>query len=117
MGDYSFTACINDQLDTLPDDLDRLLTLQRICQIIDHAIHANYKIFKTNYMAHDMLFDNHDFMEHYTEQEAREFKDYLNGQLDKITDIPVNDSDRNYMFKYMLQMYSNPLTNQIEALR
>lgn len=114
---YSFTPCINDQLDTLPDDLDRLLTLQRICQIIDHAIHANYKIFKTNYMAHDMLFDNHDFMEHYTEQEAREFKDYLNGQLDKITDIPVNDSDRNYMFKYMLQMYSNPLTNQIEALR
>ena len=63
-----------------------------------------------------MLFDNKDFAEHYTTEEANIFNDYLNSQLDKITDIPVNASDRNYMFKYMLQMYSNPLTNQIEAI-
>ena len=89
--------------------------VQRICNIIDHAIHANYKIFKTNYIAHDLLFDNKDFAEHYTAQDEKEFRDYLNGQLDRIDDIPVNASDRNYMLKYMLQMYSNPLTNQIEA--
>ena len=41
---------------------------------------------------------------------------YIQIQLDKITDITVSDSDRNYMFKYMLQMYSNPLTNQVEAI-
>ncbi len=113
---YSFAPCINDKLDKIPADLDRLLTVQRICGIIDHTIHANYKIFKTNYMAHDMLFDNKEFADHYTTEEASIFNDYLNSQLDKITDIPVNDSDRNYMFKYMLQMYSNPLTNQIEAI-
>ena len=113
---YSFAPCINDKLDRIPADLDRLLTVQRICNIIDHEIHANYKIFKTNYMAHDMLFENTDFAEYYTTEEAKIFNDYLNGQLDKITDIPVSDSDRNYMFKYMLQMYSNPLTNHIEAV-
>lgn len=113
---YSFAPCINEKLDRIPADLDRLLTVQRICSIIDHTIHANYKIFKTNYIAHDMLLDNHDFAEHYTTEEANIFNDYLNSQLDKINDIPVNDSDRNYMFKYMLQMYSNPLTNQIEAI-
>ncbi len=113
---YSFAPCINEKLDRIPADLDRLLTVQRICSIIDHTIHANYKIFKTNYIAHDMLLDNHDFAEHYTTEEAKAFNDYLNAQLDKINDIPVNDSDRNYMFKYMLQMYSNPLTNQIEAI-
>lgn len=113
---YSFAPCINDKLDRIPADLDRLLTVQRICSIIDHEIHANYKIFKTNYMAHDMLFENNDFAEHYTAEEAKIFNDYLNGQLDKITDIQVSDSDRNYMFKYMLQMYSNPLTNHIEAV-
>ena len=112
---YAFTPCINERLDKIPADLDRLLMVQRICNIIDHAIHANYKIFKTNYIAHDLLFDNKDFAEHYTAQDEKEFRDYLNGQLDRIDDIPVNASDRNYMLKYMLQMYSNPLTNQIEA--
>lgn len=112
---YAFTPCINERLDKIPADLDRLLMVQRICSIIDHAIHANYKIFKTNYIAHDLLFDNKDFAEHYTAQDEKEFRDYLNGQLDRINDIPVNASDRNYMLKYMLQMYSNPLTNQLEA--
>ena len=113
---YSFTPSINDALDQIPADLDRLLTVQRICSIIDNAIHSHYKIFKTNYMAHDLLFDNTDFAEHYSNEDLKIFRDYLMGQLDKIDDIPVNDSDRNYMFKYMLQMYSNPLTNQLEAL-
>lgn len=114
---YSFTPCINEELEKMPADLDKLLMLQRICHIIDHAIHANYKIFKTNYIARDLLFDNNEFAEHYTAQERAEFIDYLNGQLDRIDDIPFNDNDRNYMFNYMLQMYSNPLTNQIEALQ
>ena len=112
---YAFTPCINERLDKIPADLDRLLLVQRICGIIDHAIHANYKIFRTNYIAHDLLFDNKDFAEHYTAEDEKEFRDYLNGQLDRIDDIPVNASDRNYMLKYMLQMYSNPLTNQLEA--
>ena len=112
---YAFTPCINERLEKIPADLDRLLMVQRICNIIDHAIHANYKIFKTNYIAHDLLFDNKDFAEHYTSQDEKEFRDYLNGQLDRINDIPINASDRNYMLKYMLQMYSNPLTNQLEA--
>ena len=113
---FSFAPCINDQLERIPADLDRILMVQRICAIIDHAIHSNYKIFKTNYMAHDMLMDNKDFAEYYTAEDAKAFNDYLMAQLDKITDIPVSDGDRNYMFRYMLLMYSNPLTNQIAAL-
>lgn len=113
---YAFTPCINEDLAAIPADLDRLLTVQRICAVIDHAIHANYKIYKTNYMAHDLLFDNKEFGDRYSAEELKEFTDYLMGQIDKIT-IPFNDSDRNYMFKYMLQMYSNPLTNYLEATR
>lgn len=113
---YGFAPCINERLDRIPADLDRLLMVQRICNIIDHEIHANYKIFKTNYIAHDLLFDNKDFGEHYTAEDEKAFRDYLNAQLDRIDDIPVNASDRNYMLKYMLQMYSNPLTNHLEAV-
>ncbi len=113
---YAFTPCINEELDNIPSDLDRLLTVERICNIIDHQIHANYRIYKTNYIAHDMLLDDNEFADQYNDAEKKAFVDYLMGQIDKI-EIPFNDSDRNYMFKYMLQMYSNPLTNYLEATR
>lgn len=114
---YAVTPCINDELDLIPADLDKLLAVRRVCAIIDHAIHTHYKIFKTNYMAHDMLFDEHEFASEYTPEELEAFKQYLNGQVDKVTDIPINEQDRSYMLNRMLQMYSNPLTNQLEALK
>lgn len=114
---YAVTSCINDELDLIPADLDKLLAVRRVCAIIDHAIHTHYKIFKTNYMAHDMLFDEHEFSSEYTPEELEAFKQYLNGQVDKVTDIPINEQDRSYMLNRMLQMYSNPLTNQLEALK
>ena len=113
---YSFVPCINDKLDTIPADLDKLLMIRRVCAIIDHEIHSNYKIFKTNYIAHDILFDNQDFADKYTPEECEAFKQYLNGQIEKVQ-VPYNELDRNFMYKCMLEMYSNPLTNQLEALK
>ena len=113
---YSISPCINDELDKIPADLDKMLTVTRICHIIDHAIHENYKIFKTNYIAHDILFDNKEFADKYTPEEKEAFTKYLTDQINK-TDIKLSEFDRYYMFNKMLQMYSNPLTNQLEALR
>ena len=113
---YSFTPCINDELDKIPADLDKMLTVTRICHIIDHAIHENYKIFKTNYIAHDILFDNKEFADKYTPEEKEAFTKYLTDQINK-TDIKLSEFDRFYMYTKMLQMYSNPLTNQLEALK
>ena len=113
---YSFSPSINDQLDLIPEDLDKMLTIHRICAIIDHAIHVNYKIFKTNYIAHDILFDNKDFADHYTPDEKEEFTKYLSDQIDKAK-LKLSEFDRFYMYTKMLQMYSNPLTNQLEALK
>lgn len=113
---YAFSPCINDELDKIPADLDKLLTVRVVCQVIDRTIHTHYKIFKTNYMAHDMLFDNQDFADRYSPKEKTAFADYLNSQIDK-SGLQLNELDRNYMFKKMLEMYSNPLTNQLEALK
>ena len=66
-------------------------------------------------MAHDMLFGNDEFAEHYTAEDKTAFTEYLNSQIAK-TDIKLSEMDRSYMFKTMLEMYSNPLTNQLEAL-
>ena len=113
---YSFVPCINEKLNNIPADLDKLLMIRRVCAIIDHEIHSNYKIFKTNYIAHDILFDNKDFSDKYTPEECEAFKAYLDGQIAKVK-VPYNELDRNFMYKCMLEMYSNPLTNQLEALK
>ena len=112
---YSFVPCINEKLNNIPADLDKLLMIRRVCAIIDHEIHSNYKIFKTNYIAHDILFDNKDFADKYAPEECEAFKAYLDGQIAKVK-VPYNELDRNFMYKCMLEMYSNPLTNQLEAL-
>lgn len=114
---YAFTPCINDELDKIPQDLDRMLTISRICNIIDHAIHEHYMIFKTNYIAHDILFDNKEFADKYTEEEKDAFTKYLGDQIDKITDVKLTDFDRYFLYSKMLQMYSNPLTNHLEAMK
>ena len=108
--------CINEKLNNIPADLDKLLMIRRVCAIIDHEIHSNYKIFKTNYIAHDILFDNKDFADKYAPEECEAFKAYLDGQIAKVK-VPYNELDRNFMYKCMLEMYSNPLTNQLEALK
>ena len=113
---YEFTPCINDELDKIPEDLDKFLMVGRVCALIDHAIHAAYKIYKTNYIAHDILFDDKRFVDQYTEEEKEAFTQYLFSQIDK-TDIKLSEFDRYYMYSKMLQMYSNPLTNQLEALK
>ena len=67
-------------------------------------------------MAHDILFDNKDFADKYTQEEKEAFKQYLSDQIAKV-DIKLSEYDRYYMFNKMLQMYSTPLTNQLEALK
>ena len=111
---YTFTPCLNDEFSNIPADLDKLLTVRSVCQLIDHSIHTHYKIFKTNYIAPDLLFDAKEFADKYTDDERNAFVGYLNKQIDK-AGMQLNELDRNYMFKKMLEMYSNPLTNQLEA--
>ena len=88
-----------------------------MCAIIDHAIHQNYKIFKNNYIAHDILFDDKHFADQYTQEEREAFEKYLSSQIDKTEGMKLSEADRFYMYNKMLQMYSNPLSNYLEATK
>ena len=114
---YAFTPCINEELDNIPEGLDKFLEVDRVCAIIDHAIHQNYKIYKTNYIAHDILFDDKHFADKYTQEEREAFEQYLSSQIDKTEGIKLSEADRFYMYNKMLQMYSNPLSNYLEATK
>lgn len=111
---FQFAQCINNELDKIPADTDKVELIKMICHIIDRAIHLNYRIYPCNYISHDLLMGDNRFADKYTAEEKTDFLKYLDGQLDKV-DIPVNNEDREYMRHMILTMYSNPLTNQLTA--
>lgn len=112
---FQIGECINPMLEPLLDDTDRVEVVKRICSIIDCSIHSGYKIYPINYVAHDLLHNEHKYADHYTTAQADEFRDYMESQLDKV-DIPdLSVLDRGFMREMMLVMYSNPLRNKIGA--
>ena len=85
----------------------------RISALIDRRIHAGYKLYPNNYVAHDLLYAEQRFTEHYTEADRQRFSEYLEGQLQKI-ELPYKDVP--FLREKLLLMYANPLTNQLKAL-
>ena len=114
---FSFTPCINDQLEELRG-LEKTEQVERICKIIDSNIHCHYRIYPCNYIAYDRRFKTDRFKNKYTEADIESFTTYLNGQLEKVkkeVDFEITADDREYMLEMMLVMYSNPLCNKLKA--
>lgn len=114
---FSFTPCINDQLEELRG-LEKTEQVERICKIIDSNLHRHYRIYPCNYIAYDRRFKTDRFKNEYTEADIESFTAYLNGQLEKVkkeVDFEITADDREYMLEMMLVMYSNPLCNKLKA--
>lgn len=113
---FSIGQPLTDRILELPADADRHHVLNSVATMIDHSIHAGYKIYAINYIAHDLLTGNREFEMLYTEHERTRFEEYINHQLDKV-DIPnITEEDRDYMRRMMYTMYANPLKNKINAV-
>lgn len=111
---YRVAACIDDYLrDLRKQELSKTDLLDAICQHIDHEIHRNYRLYPNNYIAMDEL-DGTDHSDHYTEDDVRRFKLYLQSQLAK---IKIPNKDEEFLRERLLTMYANPARNYIEATR
>lgn len=71
-----------------------------ISKEIDRIVHKNYELWKTNYMAHDLLYDDNKYKSFYTWNEMNEFKKYLSKSSNK--DI----------YYRLLKLYVNPVINK-----
>ena len=107
-------ACIDDYLNGLREQkLSKSDLLDTICTHIDHEIHRNYRLYPNNYIAMDEL-DGTDHTDHYTEDDVRKFKLYIQSQLAK---IKIPNKDEEFLRERLLTMYANPARNYIEAAR
>ncbi len=109
---FQTAPCINEALKSFDRSLPKPELFARVSALLDAGIHANYRLYPNNYVAHDLLTATREFASHYTEADEKRFAAYLEQQLSRI-DLPGKDED--FLRTKLLQMYANPLTNYLKV--
>lgn len=110
---YHCAPCIDDYLDQLSPDIPKTEVFDVIAAHIDEEIHRNYRLYPCNYLAVDLLTGESSFSMHYTEEVKTQFMKYVEGQIQKIDDVPNKDEE--FLRECILTMYANPVINQLAA--
>ena len=112
---YHCAPCIDEWLQSLPDDMPKTDFYAAVAKHIDRDIFLGYRLYPGNYVAIDMLHGTNDYADHYTEADRATFEKYIDGQLAKIQDLP--NPDMAFLRERILEMYANPAINQMNAKR
>jgi hypothetical protein len=76
---------------------------KNIAHLIDKRIHNNYKLWNTNYIAHDIRSGSNQYATHYTAEEKARFLQRFQGILKQI------DGDKQVISSIYLGIYANPV--------
>lgn len=94
---------LNTELSTIAAEFDNTnKQIQATTQAIDYQIIKNYKLWATNYIAYDLLFDTRLFQDKYTEKEKQLFERRLEMRI---------DNSNPTLREGFLAMYANPVVN------
>ncbi len=81
-------------------------------QLIRHAVDLRvidgYRLWKTNYIAYDLLNPGDKYREHYSNEDVQEFMDYKERQLDTVE----KTLDRAALNDIFLHIYANPVVSK-----
>ena len=79
--------------------------IQAVVELLDTKIHSQYRLFPTNYIAYDILTNQQQFKEQYTDKEVRQFERRLENRSNVEEDISRTK---------FLEMYANPVINKLK---
>lgn len=99
---------IDKELDEIPEDINNNDKLYHVCQLIDHQIYQNYKLYANNYIANDVINQSERYHQFYTEEEKEQFMEYLHRKA------KVRDVSEEKMLHYLLKIYSTPVDTHYE---
>lgn len=85
---------------------------QEIRHAVDRRVINGYKLWKTNYIAADMVEGSTRFADQYSKEDAESFKEYAEHRLDKVE----KSLDRTRLREIFLKIYANPVFTK-EALK
>ncbi|WP_291114005.1 1-acyl-sn-glycerol-3-phosphate acyltransferase [Flavobacterium sp. UBA6135] len=97
---------LDQEIDQIKSNVDNSnKQIQALAQTIDDAILSTYKLWPTNYIAYDLLYNTNRFENHYTENEKMLFERRLEMKIDS-TNLKAIES--------FLAMYANPVVNKMK---
>ncbi|MDD2437594.1 MAG: 1-acyl-sn-glycerol-3-phosphate acyltransferase [Massilibacteroides sp.] len=102
---------INEKLKELDPEMEKGDLYSIIATTIDKEIYKHYRFYPCNYVAFDLLNATRRFETNYSLKDKNAFEEYLQKQLDKII---ISGKDEPFLRKKILEMYSNPLKNNLE---
>ncbi len=112
---FNITTPINQNLDNILQSApNRNEQINAIATAIDKQIHLGYNIYKVNKIAYDLYLESDKFSTEYTGQDKSGFETYIEGQIAK---IQIPDKDIAFLRNKILEMYANPLINQLNAMQ
>jgi len=98
---------LQEEFDTIPSELSLNEKLALLCNLIDRQIYQNYYLFPQNFIAFDIQNHSEKFITQYSKTEKKSFIEYLN-EKSKVSDV-----SQEKMMKYLLDIYANPVLNQL----
>lgn len=87
------------------DKMDKKEKFDALGALIDQRINGHHKLFKTNYIAHDLLMNAENFCDLYDESEKKAFVDYMRTGL---SNLNLNE-DPTELEKIFLGIYANQI--------
>ena len=97
---------LDHELDLIKSQFDNSnKQIQALAQIIDESILRNYKLWPTNYIAHDILYKTNTCKHLYTENEKSLFERRLEMRIDHNDPLALQS---------FLAMYANPVVNKFK---
>ncbi len=104
---------INRFLPEIDRTLEKSEIVSAVAALIDKEIYLNYRFYPVNYIAYDRLWgDNKIFNDKYSEEDIRNFDEYMQKKLDLI-DLPNKDIP--YLSEKLLEMYAFPVKNYLSV--
>ena len=77
-----------------------------LAQMLDQSIIRNYKLWKTNYIAYDLLNKTASFAEHYSPKDQEAFLSYMHYKLSPL------EGDKEELEDIFLNIYANPIVSK-----
>ena len=102
---YTFCGTVTPAELAECEKLPRSEQYKELANIIDNKIYAGYKLWKTNYIAHDILHKNNNFSGNYTPEEKQKFIEYMNKGLSSL------EGGKDELQEIFLGIYANPVKN------
>ena len=108
---YQVAPCINEWIDEM-STLPKGEFFSAVAQRMDADIFRNYRLYPGNYVAADLLESNTRFASHYTEEQKQQFEKYVQS---RIALVELSNPDTAYLRERILEMYANPVLNQLSV--